>query len=78
MNPRAVQPVAPGRMELVFLYTCPHCKHECPLISPTQPGMARCENCLEPFPVIPVDERSVLYVKLMLGNGMAAQDPDFM
>ena len=77
MSPRAVEPVAPGPMELVFRYTCPYCTHQCPLVAPFQPSMAQCENCGEHFPILPVDERSVLFVKLMLANGPAAQDPDF-
>mgnify|MGYP000986817533 CR=1 FL=1 len=42
-----------------------------------QPSMTRCESCGEPFPVMPVDERTVHYVKIMLANGRAALDPDF-
>ena len=34
--------------------------------------MTRCESCGEPFPVMPVDERTVHYVKIMLANGRAA------
>ena len=47
------------------------------LLSPTQPAMAQCDACGRPFPIVPVDERSVQYIKLMLNNGRAAVDPDF-
>ena len=39
--------------------------------------MAQCDACGRPFPIVPVDERSVQYIKLMLNNGRAAVDPDF-
>ena len=76
-NQRPPQPILPESMELVFYYRCPACGYRNPLISPTQPTMTRCGACGQPFPVIPVDERSVHYVKIMLANGRAAVDPDF-
>ena len=77
LSSRPVQPVPPESMELVFFYRCPGCGRRNPLIAPTQPSMTRCESCGEPFPVMPVDERTVHYVKIMLANGRAALDPDF-
>ena len=69
LSSRPVQPVPPESMELVFFYRCPGCGRRNPLIAPTQPSMTRCESCGEPFPVMPVDERTVHYVKIMLANG---------
>ena len=66
LSSRPVQPVPPESMELVFFYRCPGCGRRNPLIAPTQPSMTRCESCGEPFPVMPVDERTVHYVKIML------------
>ena len=77
LSSRPVQPVPPESMELVFFYRCPGCGRRNPLIAPTQPSMTRCESCGEPLPVMPVDERTVHYVKIMLANGRAALDPDF-
>ena len=77
LSSRPVQPVPPESMELVFFYRCPGCGRRNPLIAPTQPSMTRCESCGEPFPVMPVDERTVHYVKILLANGRAALDPDF-
>ncbi len=74
---RPAQPVAPESMELVFYYKCPQCGRRNPLIAPTQPALTRCEACGNIFPVMPVDERTVHYVKIMLANGRAAVDPDF-
>ena len=74
---RPPQPILPESMELVFYYRCPACGYRNPLISSTQPAMTRCVSCTHPFPVVPVDERSVHYVKIMLANGRAAVDPDF-
>lgn len=72
------QPVRPNGMELVFFYPCPACNRQVPLIGPTQPAMAQCDACMQPFPIMPVDERSIRYLKLMLDNGRAAIDPDFV
>lgn len=74
---RPVQPVYPGAMELLFFYRCPHCMQQVALLAPLQPAMARCDRCGEQFPIVPVDERSVNYIKIMLDNGRAAVDPDF-
>ncbi len=77
MSPRPLQPVAPDGMELLFFYACPHCAKHVPLVSPTQPAMVTCDGCDESFPIMPVDERSLHYVRIMLCNGKAAIDPDF-
>lgn len=65
-------------MELIYLYPCPHCKREVPLISPTRPDRVRCDACGRTFPIVPIHERSNRFVKLMTANGLAAVDPDFM
>jgi len=75
---RPVNPVKPGGMELIFVYTCPFCRRELPLVSPEQPGLIACDACGQKFPIVPVDQRSVQYVKIMLGSGAAAVDPDFI
>ncbi len=73
-----VAPVAPTGLEILFIYKCPHCGRKMPLISPTQPTMTQCDSCSLPFPLVPVDERTVHYIKLMLAQGRAAVDPDFI
>lgn len=73
-----VSPVKPSGLELIYLYGCPHCGREVPMIAPTSPVMARCDACRRTFPVVPVDERTVRYIKLMLAGGRAAIDPDFV
>lgn len=75
---RPVQPVSPSGMELIFLYRCPHCGRKTALIAPTQPAMAQCSSCGQPFPLVPVDERTVQYIRLMLDDGRAAADQDFI
>ena len=77
-NARPVQPVKPSGMELIFVYACPFCRRELPLVSPSQPAMISCDACGRKFPIVPIDQRSVHYVKIMLGNGAAAIDPDYM
>lgn len=75
---RPIQPARPIGLELVFLYPCPHCGGRNPIVAPTQPSMARCESCGGQFPIIPVDAKTVAYVKLILANGRAGIDPDFL
>jgi len=74
---RPVSPVAPTGMEILFMYICPHCGRKAALIAPTQPAMVSCDACQAPFPIVPVDERTVQYIRLMLAGGHAATDPDF-
>lgn len=75
---RPLAPVRPDGMEIVFFYQCPHCGRHVPLVSPTEPRMASCDGCGQAFPVIPVDEHGLQYIRIMLGSGKAAADPDFL
>jgi uncharacterized Zn finger protein len=77
MAQRPIQPVAPTGMELIFMYRCPSCGRRAALIAPTQPAMVQCDACQTQFPVVPVDDRTVKYIRLMLDDGRAAVDPDF-
>ncbi|MDR3073844.1 MAG: hypothetical protein LBV01_03840 [Deltaproteobacteria bacterium] len=65
-------------MEIIFYYVCPFCRRELPLVAPQQAGLIACDVCRRQFPIVPVDQRSIAYCKMMLGNGLAAIDPDFM
>jgi hypothetical protein len=40
--------------------------------------MAQCDACGRAFPIVPVEESSVRFMKIMLANGRAAVDPDFL
>lgn len=75
---RPLMPVKPVNMELIFLYPCPYCGREVPLISPTAPAMAQCDVCRKTFPIVPVDTRTIQYLKLVTANGQASIDPDFL
>jgi hypothetical protein len=75
---KPLTPVRPIGMEIVFLYPCPHCAREVTLIAPTRPTMAQCDACRKNFPIVPVDDRTLRYFKLMLNGGKAAIDPDFL
>lgn len=77
LRKRPVQPVAPSGMELLFFYRCPHCGRKTALLAPLQPAMAQCDACGQHFPLIPVDEHTVRFLKTMLSDGRAASDPDF-
>lgn len=72
-----VKPVAPSGLELIFIYVCPHCGQKNALIAPLNPSSVKCENCQQTFPVLPVNARSIEYIKLMLGNGYSAVDLDY-
>lgn len=75
---RPLEPVAPEAMEILFFYPCPGCGKHVPLPSPIEPRMLRCPGCGQSFPIIPVDEHSLHYIRIMLADGHAAVDPDFM
>lgn len=78
MSRRPVAPVKPISVELVFFYACPYCQRELPMVAPSQPTMVTCDMCRQSFPIVPIDEYSVQFVKLMLADGQAAIDPDYM
>lgn len=75
---KPIMPVKPEGMEIVYYYPCPHCQRKIALASPTQPIVVRCEGCSGRFPIVPVDARTVSYIKTMSANGKAATDPDFV
>lgn len=71
-------PVAPDGMEILFFYQCPQCGRHVPMVSPTEPRMIQCDRCHGSFPIIPVDEHGIHFIRIMLAGGKAAPDPDFM
>ncbi len=75
---KPVLPVKPVNMEIIYLYPCPFCEREVPLIAPTRPAMAQCDACRKNFPIVPVDDRTIRYVKLIMAGGKASVDPDFL
>lgn len=40
--------------------------------------MAQCDACRENFPIVPVDDRTIRYMKLIMAGGKAGIDPDFL
>ena len=78
MNSRPVQPVAPSGMAILFTYVCPHCGQQNYIPEPVQPESCRCGRCAQPFPIIPVDRRTLHYLRIMFDNGRAAADIDFI
>ena len=77
-NVRPVSPVKPKAVDLVFIYPCPFCGRELPMIAPTRAAIVQCDVCERQFPLVPVEERTVAFIKIMLGNGAAAIDADYM
>jgi hypothetical protein len=78
MSRRPVAPVKPVGLELVFFYPCPYCRRELPLVAPLQPAMITCDVCRQSFPIVPIDEYSVQFVKTMLADGPAAIESDYI
>lgn len=75
---RPLAPVAPDGMELLMFYKCPHCGRHTGVPAPTEPRMIICEGCRMNYPIIPVDEHGLHYIRIMLAGGKAAADPDFL
>ena len=75
---KPISPVKPQGMEIIFIYPCPYCMREIPLVAPTSPAVVRCDVCMHTFPVIPVEEKTVSFIKIMLNNGNSAINVDFM
>ncbi|WP_045212368.1 hypothetical protein [Desulfonatronovibrio magnus] len=73
-----VSPVRPVGMELVMFYPCPYCQRNVPLLAPTEPAMGDCDSCGRQFPVVPIDNTTTQYIKLILNNGQAAIDPEYV
>ncbi len=71
-------PVKPTGMEIIWFYGCPFCHRQVPLPTTVQPGMARCDKCGEHFPIAPVDDRGVRFMKLITADGKAAVHADFL
>ena len=78
MNARPLTPVPPDGMEILFFYPCPRCGAHKSLVSHTAPGMTACDRCGQKFPIIPIDEHTMQYLRIMLESGKAAADPDFL
>ncbi|SDB26251.1 hypothetical protein SAMN05660653_01253 [Desulfonatronum thiosulfatophilum] len=75
---KAMLPVKPVRMEIIYIYPCPFCGRELPLASPTQPALAHCDMCKNQYPVVPIDERMTRFLKLVNADGKAAIDQDYL
>lgn len=71
-------PVKPVGMEIIYFYPCPFCQRQVPLLSPVQPTMATCDACRGNFPIVPVDDKTVQFIKTILAGGKASINPDFL
>jgi ribosomal protein L37AE/L43A len=77
-NVKPVDPVKPSGMELLFVYSCPFCDSGLNLLAPTAATIVQCAACGKQFPIVPVESNTVNFVKIMLHNGKAAIDSDYM
>ncbi len=77
-NKMPVAPVKPVGLEFLFIYACPFCRQQHSIIPFTRPATMRCDQCRKQFPIIPVDGKTLAYLKFMLANGKACIDPDFV
>ena len=69
---RPVQPVPPAAMEMIFFYTCPQCGWHAAVGNPTEAKLIPCESCGLRFPIIPVEEHYLHFMRIMTGAGRAA------
>ncbi len=75
---KPLAPVKPAGLELLLFYPCPFCEYKRPVLNPVVPTVTKCDNCSSTFPIVPVDRKTLDFLKVMLDNGRAAIDPDFM
>ena len=75
---RPVQPVPPVAMEMIFFYTCPQCGWHAAVGNATEAKLIPCESCGLRFPITPVEEHYLHFMRIMTGAGRAAADPDFL
>lgn len=75
---KPLTPVKPTGMEVIFFYPCPFCERDVPLVAPTRPSMVGCDACGKRFPIVPVDERNLRFIKIIHAGGKAGVDPDFL
>ena len=78
MKHKPVSPVPPDGMEIIFFYSCPNCGRHVPRVNPIEATMAVCDNCGTSFPIIPVDEYGIQFIRIMLHGGKSAVDSDFL
>lgn len=71
-------PVPPDALEVIVFYKCPFCSRHIGLPAPTEPRMVSCDACRRNFPIIPVDEFGLHYLRIMTAGGKAAADADFL
>jgi transcription elongation factor Elf1 len=77
-NVKPVDPVKPSAMELLFVYSCPFCDSRLNLLAPTVAAIVQCGTCGNKFPIVPIEGKTVNFVKIMLDNGRAAIDSEYM
>lgn len=75
---KPVSPVLPEAMEIVFFYPCPQCGRHVPRTNPIEATVIVCDNCAFSFPIVPVDEYALQYLRIILSNGKSVVDSDFM
>lgn len=75
---RPVSPVKPVGMELILYYPCPKCERNIPLLAPSRPAVAKCDGCGREFPVVPADDKTLGFLRIMLRNGTSCIDPDYL
>lgn len=72
------EPVPPDAMELIVFYKCPHCGRHIGVPAPIEPRIINCDICHRGFPIIPIDEFGLHYLRIMTAGGKATADPDFL
>ncbi len=78
MKEKPIDPVKPVGMDIILYYPCPFCKNKVPIIAPVQPSLGYCDRCHREFPLVPADEKSINFLKLIFDDGRAIIDSTFI
>lgn len=76
---RPIEPAKPEGMELIFFYACPYCGRKILALATGRPFRWRVViRAPKTFQFCLWMNAQYVFAKLMLANGKAAIDPDFM
>lgn len=71
----AVRPVG---MEILMFYPCPYCTRKVPVLAPLQPSVVECDSCRKRFPVVPMDAKTIRFIRMMMAGGPAGVNPEYI
>ncbi len=78
MKRQIIEPVAPSGLDIILTYACPSCHTPLPVAAPIHPIKIKCAMCSLEFPILPADPTTLQYLRLILADGAAIINADFM